>query len=530
MTPWSEQTLTGGPSAMMCPCAMQTTQSLIPVTTSISCSTNRTVMPSSRRPVMCPSSDWVSAGFTPAVGSSSMSMAGSTISARASSSSLRCPPDSVPANWSRTACNRNRSISSSARRSISSSCALHSGRAMEAKNRSPVCCLAASFRFSSTVSSVSDFVSWKVRTIPARATRYAGIPASGWPSNRQLPPSGFSNPVSRLNSVVLPAPLGPMSAVIAPRWTSSLPISTARSPPKALTMPSATSMASGLAAPGCGAASASSDSVGCGSSLTDKHLPTIAKHALWTVDHQEHKHEPDKREPDCADLCRDDDGGRDEASVDGLTQEAVREHQNEPENDRADDGAKDTACPAQDQQRVKVERHYRVECVWLHGLGVDGKQHSPDRAKRAAEHEALHLVAVDVLAHATDGILVLTDRTDDPSPGAVDDQAHDPAGERRERPADDHDPQLLVAEAQPADPVLALRDRADRVKGVGELSQAVHTAGDRGGEVGPVDVAEYLTRRDRRDRQIVGAQPEGGYSEQQREHDRRGKTGDHADK
>lgn len=68
---------------------MTATQSLMPITTSMSCSTKHTVSPSSRSSVMCPSNDWVSAGFTPAIGSSSMIMTGRAISARASSSSLR---------------------------------------------------------------------------------------------------------------------------------------------------------------------------------------------------------------------------------------------------------------------------------------------------------------------------------------------------------------------------------------------------------------------------------------------------------
>ncbi len=75
--------------------------------------------------------------------------------------------------------------------------------------------------FSSTDSRARDFVSWNVRTIPRRATLWAGMPATDAPSNVQVPSSGSSKPVSRLKNVVLPAPLGPMSAVIEPRWTST---------------------------------------------------------------------------------------------------------------------------------------------------------------------------------------------------------------------------------------------------------------------------------------------------------------------
>ena len=75
----------------------------------MSCSTNSTVMPSSRSDFTWPSSDCLRAGFTPAIGSSSITSSGSTISARAISSSLRWPPDSEPAKSSRFVSSLNRS-------------------------------------------------------------------------------------------------------------------------------------------------------------------------------------------------------------------------------------------------------------------------------------------------------------------------------------------------------------------------------------------------------------------------------------
>ena len=90
-------TLPGVPSATSWPSAITTTQSEMCRTMCMSCSTNSTVVPLSRRSSMWPSSDCVSAGFTPAIGSSSMIIAGSLIRARAISSSLRWPPDRLPA-------------------------------------------------------------------------------------------------------------------------------------------------------------------------------------------------------------------------------------------------------------------------------------------------------------------------------------------------------------------------------------------------------------------------------------------------
>ena len=99
--------------------------------------------------------------------------------------------------------------------SISSSCLRQRTGMRLGQKLSPRWPFAPSFMFSSTVSRPSALVSWKVRTWPMRATLNAGTPESDLPSKIQVPASGLSKPVSRLNSVVLPAPFGPISAVMA---------------------------------------------------------------------------------------------------------------------------------------------------------------------------------------------------------------------------------------------------------------------------------------------------------------------------
>src|SRR3954453_2467457 len=69
------------------------------------------------------------------------------------------------------------------------------------------------------------------------------------PSDVQLPVFGWSNPVSRLNSVVLPAPFGPMRPVMPPRWISRWSTETAVRPPNVRRTPSTTTIGSGLATP-----------------------------------------------------------------------------------------------------------------------------------------------------------------------------------------------------------------------------------------------------------------------------------------
>ena len=71
--------------------------------------------------------------------------------------------------------------------------------------------------------------------MPARATLEAEVLSRTLPSKDQWAPLpaevGLSKPVIRLKNVVLPAPLGPISAVMMPRWTSRWSTSTAVMPP-----------------------------------------------------------------------------------------------------------------------------------------------------------------------------------------------------------------------------------------------------------------------------------------------------------
>jgi len=143
--------------------------------------------------------------------------------------------------------------------------------------------------FSITVSRLSALVSWNVRTMPNLATLYAETLDSCWPLKVQLPLSGLSKPVSRLKKVVLPAPLGPMRAVITPRWISTWSTSTAVSPPNRRTTFSATSTGSGLGAPGSCATSASATAARLGSAGIESDLPPVAEDPLRSVDHQQHQ-------------------------------------------------------------------------------------------------------------------------------------------------------------------------------------------------------------------------------------------------
>src|SRR5579864_2281538 len=63
------------------------------------------------------------------------------------------------------------------------------------------------------------------------------------PRNRTRPAVGARNPVTRLKSVVLPAPFGPISPTISPSRTVNETPSTARSPPNVRDRPETSSTA-----------------------------------------------------------------------------------------------------------------------------------------------------------------------------------------------------------------------------------------------------------------------------------------------
>ena len=55
---------------------------------------------------------------------------------------------------------------------------------------------------------------WKVRPMPAAAMRCRGTASKGWPSNTISPLSQRESRERQLNSVVLPAPFGPIKLAI----------------------------------------------------------------------------------------------------------------------------------------------------------------------------------------------------------------------------------------------------------------------------------------------------------------------------
>ena len=72
---------------------------------------------------------------------------------------------------------------------------------------------------------------WNARPMPWRTISGGERPAISTPLSRIWPESGFSAPVIRLKNVLLPAPLGPITAVSEPSAKSSVTLSVALTPP-----------------------------------------------------------------------------------------------------------------------------------------------------------------------------------------------------------------------------------------------------------------------------------------------------------
>jgi hypothetical protein len=84
---------------------------------------------------------------------------------------------------------------------------------------------------------------WNVRAMPSR-TRWCGSSAvMSRPSSMIVPAVGLSTPVSRLITVVLPAPFGPINAWRAPFSIASETSCAATMPPKRFSNPLVSRMA-----------------------------------------------------------------------------------------------------------------------------------------------------------------------------------------------------------------------------------------------------------------------------------------------
>src|SRR2546427_832755 len=267
----------------------------------ILCSISATVMPwrtslriSSARPS-------VSSGLTPPAGSSSSISLGSVARASAKATRLRSSCVMSPAMRPATC---DRPTKSSASRVFSRHTRSSSRRRLEPRSTSHrperVRSRWPTMRLSSTVARSNSAVVWKVRATPSFATWSVRSEVTSWPLKVMVPEVGLCTQLIRLKNVVLPAPLGPMMALMRPSSITVLTSLTAASPPKVLVRWSILSMR--LALLGIAARAP------CGEA---------AHHA---VGHEDHQHHENRAEDDEAVLLQELQVLRDPGHADGAQQ------------------------------------------------------------------------------------------------------------------------------------------------------------------------------------------------------------------
>ena len=196
------------PSTSTRPLFITVTRSASANTRSMSCSTSSTGMSAEMRLIRLATRSR-SAAASPASGSSSSSTRGPDASARPMSSRRWPPYDSVPASARSMPLKPRKRISSAVRR-VTRSIARTSDQPLKCDG-SRAC--TARRRFSSIDTPENRLVIWNERASPAATVRCGARPGDRTRRRAStLPRSGANIPEIRLNTVVLPAPLGPISA------------------------------------------------------------------------------------------------------------------------------------------------------------------------------------------------------------------------------------------------------------------------------------------------------------------------------
>src|SRR3970040_2090787 len=138
--------------------------------------------------------------------------------------------------------------------------------------------------FSKTDSRGKMLVRWKERPMPSRQRSWGGIPVTSRPLKRTCPESGCRWPVIRLKSVVFPAPLGPMMALMPPSGTLTLTPATAWKPSKLLRRSRTSSTARPPAEPAPGGRRGTGDAAGEDEEEDDQDHPQDQRPVLGVGD------------------------------------------------------------------------------------------------------------------------------------------------------------------------------------------------------------------------------------------------------
>src|SRR5437588_2571725 len=370
-TAGSVRTSSGVPSAIFLPKLSTAMRSHTPMTTFISCSIRRMVRPASRRSApMRAVSACVSAGFIPAAGSSRSRSRGSVASALAISSRRWSPYGSAPAGSCARGPSPTRSSSSRARVRTRASSVRWAGAASPPSSRvARVRRCRPMTTFSRADIPRNRRMFWKGRAMPRAVMRSGRSPPVGSPRNRTRPAVARRKPVMTLNSVVFPAPLGPISPTISPSATANDTSSTARSPPNATETRSHSSM--------------------------PPPPEPRAQDAVGQIDRHQHQG-----------------GAVHEQPV--LAEEAER-FREDRQDDAAEDRPEEGGGPAEDRVREDVDRFGETRLRRVDDVGEVHREPARQPREEPGDREGQHLVVGDADPHRLGRRFVFPDRGERPS-------------------------------------------------------------------------------------------------------------------
>src|SRR3954453_10279455 len=219
MTAGLAVTSRGLPRAISLPWWNTTTRLASDMMTSMMCSTMTSVMPERWMSRTRSMASCTSRRVNPAIASSSSRIFGSVASARAISSRLR---PGVPSDFAGAFAKALRPTRSSTARALASA-----SERCEVRRNAPI------ITFSSTDMPSNVCGTWKVRASP-RWARASGVRlVMSCPSSKTVPEVDNRSPVRQLNSVDLPAPLGPIRPRMSPCSSVTEALSTALKLPNA---------------------------------------------------------------------------------------------------------------------------------------------------------------------------------------------------------------------------------------------------------------------------------------------------------
>src|SRR3990167_6379806 len=239
----------------------------------------------------------------------------------------------------------------------------------------------AACTFWNTVSLGKMLIRWKDRPTRSGQTWWGGRPVMSRPSRSTAPASGRRWPVTRLKSVVLPAPFGPMIAAISPRARARLTPATAWKPSNALWTSRTSSTPEPQEAPA-----------------------PVVERTDEPAGEREQQHDQDRAEH--------------ERPVLGVGRDLLVQHE---QHERTDGGTVEVAHAAEDRHDQDLGGLRPVDEVGEHAAVEDAEEPARETRERPREDEGDQFPAPDVDADELCALGILPDRREDAAERRADD-------------------------------------------------------------------------------------------------------------